>query len=250
MSVAVDLTGRAAVVTGGGRGIGKAVVLTLARAGANVAVLDVLEEEAKAAAEEARSLGVKAVALKADITDAEAVKQAMKDIAEALGGLDILVNNAGITRDNLLLRMSDEDWDRVLAVNLKGAFVCTRTAMRYLLKSAAGRVINIASVVGLVGNAGQCNYSASKAGLIGLTKSVAREVAARGVTVNAVAPGYIATALTEKMTDEAKARAAEAIPMRRIGGPQDVADAVLFLAGDLAAYVTGHVLCVDGGFAM
>ena len=250
MGVEMNIAGRVAVVTGGGRGIGKAICLTLAKAGADIAVLDVLEDEANATVDEIKALGCNAAFYKADVTDGDAAKDVMKQITKDLGGLDILVNNAGITRDNLLLRMSDAEWDAVLAVNLKGAFVCTRAAMRYLLKSAAGRVVNIASVVGITGNAGQCNYSASKAGLIGFTKSVAREVAQRKVTVNAVAPGYITTALTDAISDEAKERANQAIPLREIGTPQQVADSVLFLASDQASYVTGHVLAVDGGFAM
>ena len=246
----LSLTGRVAVVTGGGRGIGKHICLTLARAGADVAVLDVLQDESKQTAEEIRAMGRRSEAYSVDVTNGEAVTNAMKEIAGKFGALDILVNNAGITRDNLVLRMTDDEWDKVLTVNLRGAFVCTRAALRYMLKSKNGRIINIASVVGLRGNAGQCNYSASKAGLIGLTKSSAREVAQRGITINAIAPGYIGTLMTEKLPEEARQKMMEFIPLRRVGDPQDVANAALFLASDLAAYVTGHVLTVDGGFAM
>ena len=246
----LSLTGRIAAVTGGGRGIGKEICLTLARAGADVVVLDILVDEAKQTAGEIRALGRRSEACSVDVTNTDAVANVMKDIVAKFGGLDILVNNAGITRDNLVLRMTDDEWDRVISVNLRGAFVCTRAALRYILKSKAGRVINIASVVGLRGNAGQCNYSASKAGLIGLTKSAAREVAQRGITINAIAPGYIGTLMTEKLPEEARQKMMEYIPLRRIGEPQEVANAALFLASDLAAYVTGHVLAVDGGFAM
>ena len=246
----LGLTGRVAVVTGGGRGIGKQICLTLASAGADVAVLDVLQEEAAKTAEEVRALGRRSEAFPMDVTNSDAVLNVMKEIVARFQTLDILVNNAGITRDNLVLRMSDDEWDKVLAVNLRGAFVCTRAALRYILKSKAGRVINIASVVGIRGNAGQCNYSASKAGLIGFTKSAAREVAGRPITVNAIAPGYIGTQMTKDLPEEAKARMMEFIPAHRIGDPQDVANAALFLASDLAGYVTGHVLAVDGGFAM
>jgi len=174
----------------------------------------------------------------------------MKTIQAEFGAVDILVNNAGITRDNLLLRMTDEQWDLVMAINLRGAFVCTRAAARYMVKQRSGRIINIASVVGVIGNAGQCNYSASKAGLIGFTKSAAREFGARGITVNAIAPGYVKTEMTEKLPEKAKADLMGMIPLQRLSEPQDIANAVLFLASDEASYITGHVLQVDGGMGM
>lgn len=249
-SSGLSLEGRVAAVTGGGRGIGREISLALAREGADICIIDVLADEAEKCAEEIRKVGRNAKSYAVDITDSTAVTDMFKKASAELGKVDILVNNAGITKDNLLLRMSDDEWDKVLAVNLKGAFVCTRAALRYMLKSKAGRIVNIASVVGVTGNAGQGNYSASKAGLIGLTKSTAREVASRGITVNAVAPGFIGTAMTDGMTDEARKRAMEMVPLGRIGDPKEVAEAVLFLASDRAAYITGHVLKVDGGFAM
>jgi 3-oxoacyl-[acyl-carrier protein] reductase len=243
------LRGKTAVITGGARGIGKVTALTLAAAGANVALLDVMDE-VKAAAAEIAAQGVRAEGYVADVTNTEQVTPIMKDIHAAFGSVDILVNNAGITRDNLLLRMTDEEWDKVLSINLRGAFVCTRAAARYMLKQQSGRIINIASVVGVIGNAGQCNYSASKAGLIGFTKSVARELASRNINVNAVAPGYVKTAMTEKLPDKAKEAILSLIPLQRLSEPQDVANAVRFLAGEESSYITGHVLHVDGGMGM
>ena len=246
---AAPLKGKTAVVTGAARGIGKATALTLADAGAQCALLDVMDE-VKAAASEVAAASGRAEGYVVDVTDAEQINQVMKEIQSAFGSLDILVNNAGITRDNLLLRMTDEEWDRVLAINLRGAFVCTRAAARYMLKQRSGRIVNIASVVGVIGNAGQCNYAASKAGLIGLTKSAAREFASRNINVNAVAPGYVRTAMTEALPDKAKEAALTAIPLSRLSEPQDIANAVLFLASEESSYITGHVLHVDGGMAM
>ena len=243
------LQDRTAVVTGGARGIGRCTAMALAEAGANIALLDVVDDVHRTA-EEVAALGVSAQGYVADVTDSEQIKDVMKQIVGRFGSLDILVNNAGITRDNLLLRMSDEDWGKVLDINLTGAFVCLRTAARTMIRQRRGRIINIASVVGVVGNPGQCNYSASKAGLIGVTKSAARELAPRGITVNAVAPGYIQTAMTDKLTDEQRKAVLATVPLDSLGAPQDVAAAVLFLASDDAKYITGHVLHVDGGMAM
>lgn len=243
------LKGKTAVITGSARGIGKVTALTLADAGADCALLDVIPDVEQTAAEVAER-GVRAEGYVADVTDSAQVTSLMKEVHSAFGSVDILVNNAGITRDNLLLRMSDEEWDQVLAINLRGAFICLRAAARYMLKQQSGRVINIASVVGVIGNAGQCNYSASKAGLIGLTKSAARELASRNINVNAIAPGYVKTAMTEKLSDKAREAALSVIPLRRLSEPQDIADAVLFLAGEDSSYVTGHVLHVDGGMGM
>jgi 3-oxoacyl-[acyl-carrier protein] reductase len=245
----ISLKGRTAVVTGAARGIGKVTALTLAEAGANVAILDVLDE-VKATAEEVAALGVKAEGYHADVTDSDQITSLMKQINADFGSVDILVNNAGITRDTLLMRMKDEDWDLVLKINLRGAFACTRAATRYMMKQKYGRIINIASVVGVIGNAGQCNYSASKAGMIGLTKSAARELGPRNITVNAVAPGYVKTLMTDKLPDEAKEALMNMIPLKRLSEPQDIADSVLFLASESAGYITGHVLQVDGGMGM
>ena len=243
------LKGKTAVITGAARGIGKVTALTLAGAGANCALLDVMDE-VKTTAAEVAAAGVRAEAYIADVTDSDQITKIMKDVAATFGSLDILVNNAGITRDNLLLRMTDDEWDKVLAVNLRGAFVCLRAAARYMLKQKSGRVINIASIVGVIGNAGQCNYSAGKAGLIGLTKSAARELAARNVNVNAIAPGYVKTAMTDKLPEKAKQAILDMVPLQRLSEPQDIANAVLFLAGEEASYITGHVLHVTGGMGM
>jgi len=243
------LKGRTAVVTGSARGIGKATALALADAGANCALLDV-RDEVKGAAAEIAATGVRAEGYAADVTNSEQINGVMKEINSAFGSLDILVNNAGITRDNLLLRMRDEEWDQVLAINLRGAFVCTRAAARYMLKQRSGKVINIASVVGVIGNPGQCNYAASKAGMIGLTKSAAREFASRGINVNAVAPGYVKTAMTDQLSDKAREAVMALIPLKRLSEPQDIANAVLFLASEESNYITGHVLHVDGGMGM
>jgi len=245
---AAPLKGKTAVVTGAARGIGKATALTLADAGAQCALLDVMDE-VKAAASEVAAASGRAEGYVVDVTDAEQINQVMKEIQSAFGSLDILVNNAGITRDNLLLRMTDEEWDRVLAINLRGAFVCTRAAARYMLKQRSGRIVNIASVVGVIGNAGQCNYAASKAGLIGLTKSAAREFASRNINVNAVAPGYVRTAMTQALPDKAKEAALTAIPLSRLSEPQDIANADIFLASEESSYITGHVLHEEGGMA-
>ncbi len=249
MSKSEILKGKCAVITGAARGIGKVTALTLAQAGANCALLDILEDVA-ATAEEVSGLGVKAKGYVADVTNGKQITALMKQINNEFGAVDILVNNAGITRDNLLLRMSDEQWDQVLAINLRGAFVCTRAAARYMVRQKSGRIINIASVVGIIGNAGQCNYAASKAGLIGFSKSAARELGARNITVNAIAPGYVKTAMTDELPDEAKASLMAMIPLKRLSEPQDIADSVLFLASDAASYITGHVLQVDGGMGM
>jgi len=237
-----------AIVTGAARGIGRAIAEALAKEGCKVVIADVAG--ALDAAAEMKSAGFEALGLEVDVTNAESVKSMVSTTLEHFGRLDILINNAGITRDGLLMRMKEQDWDLVLSINLKGAFNCCKAACRALMKSPAGRIVNIASVVGLIGNAGQANYSASKAGLIGLTKTLAKEFASRGVTVNAIAPGFIETAMTNQMTEEAKARIFSSIPLGTMGRPADVAAAVQFLASDQAAYVTGHVLCVDGGMAM
>ncbi len=244
------LKGKVAVVTGGGRGIGYEIALALAGEGAHVAILDVLQEEAEAAVAAVRALGVEAESWVVDVTNSDIVGDAIKQVIERFGSLDILVNNAGITRDGLLMRMKDEAWDLVLGINLRGAFICTRAVTRQMLRQKSGRIINIASIVGQIGNAGQANYSASKGGLIALTKTVAKELGSRGITANAIAPGFIQTEMTDKLTDEARDAMLKNVPLQRYGGPAEVAKAVVFLAGDDAAYITGHVLNVDGGLAM
>lgn len=247
----MDFTGKTAIVTGGSRGIGRAVCLELAKGGANV-VLCYAGNEA-AAQETVRAveaLGAKALAVHCDVSDAAQAEGLAKTAVETFGRVDILVNNAGITRDNLLMRMSEAEFDAVIAANLKGAFLCMKAVSRLMLKQRYGRIVNLSSVVGLRGNAGQVNYAASKAGVIGMTKSMAKELASRGITVNAVAPGFIETDMTAAMTDAARTAAQSSIPMGRLGKAEDVAKAVVFLASDSAAYITGQVLAADGGMAM
>lgn len=246
----MELLGKVALVTGGGQGIGRAVVLTLARNGADVAISDINAETAETTAKEIRGIGRRALVIEADVSQFEDGERMIRETVETLGRIDILINNAGITRDKLMLRMSEEDWDMVLNVNLKGAFNCTRSAVRYMARQKGGRIVNIASVVGLMGNAGQANYAASKAGLIGFTKTVGREFASRGITVNAVAPGYIDTPMTQALPEKAKEELRRLIPMDRLGTPGDVANAVLFFVSSASDYVTGQVLQVNGGLYM
>jgi len=246
----LTLTGRKALVTGAGSGIGRQIALRFSRAGAALAVCDVVKEAADRVAGEIAGAGGQARAYAIDVADFAAVQALCEQAANDLGGIDILVNNAGITRDNLLLRMSEAEFDRVIAVNLKGAFNFTKACFRGMMKNRWGRIVNIASVIGQMGNAGQANYAAAKAGIIGLTKSAAKELAARNVTVNAVAPGYIATAMTEKLDAAARDAYIAAIPLRRAGTPEDVANVCLFLVSELASYVTGQVIRIDGGLLM
>ncbi len=247
------LTDRIAVVTGGGQGIGLAIANRLVEEGAAVVLADVNEETASAAAKEIEAQGGKALAVAVDVTDSASVEAMVDATVEQCGGMDILVNNAGITRDKLLMRMAEGDWDAVIAVNLKGTFNCIKAATRPrmpMMKNRYGRIISIASIIGLIGNPGQANYAASKAGIIALTKSVAKELGSRGVTANAVAPGFIETAMTEVLPEEVRKRFLENIPLGRGGTPEDVANAVAFLASDDAAYISGQVLTVDGGMVM
>lgn len=241
------LEGKTALITGGAQGIGKSIAKRLASEGAAIAVCDMNLERAAATA---RELGGSSKAFFMNVSDEAGVETAVNEVIAAFGKIDILVNNAGITRDNLMLRMKKEDWDLVLLVNLTGTFLVSKTVVRHMIKARAGSIINIASVVGLMGNAGQANYSASKAGVIGLTKTMAKEFASRGVTVNAIAPGYIQTEMTEHLSDEAKDAFMTAIPLKRPGTPDDVSAAALFLASPDAAYMTGQVLSVDGGMHM
>lgn len=241
---------RVAVITGASRGIGRSISLALAAQGATIVAVDMDQAATDAVVAELLAAGGKALGVVGNVTvpaDAERMIDAAMD---AFGRVDILVNNAGITRDGLLVRMKDEDWDAVLTVNLKGAFLCTRAASKVMTKQRYGRIINIASVVGQMGNAGQANYCASKAGLIGLTKSNARELAKRSITVNAVAPGFIATAMTDALSDKVRAELTAQIPLERLGSADDIANAVVFLAGEASGYITGHVLSVNGGMYM
>ncbi len=243
----VDLSGKTAFVTGGSRGIGLAIVRSLHAAGASVAVAGRDLGNAQAAA---AGLGGRAVGVACDVASLSQVEAAMAAAEVALGPIDILVNNAGLTRDNILLRLGDDEWDKVLDANLKGAFHTSKAVIKGMMKRRSGRIINITSIVGLIGNKGQANYAASKAGLIGFTKSVAKEYASRGVLANCVAPGFIDTDMTSALPEEARAALLEAIALGRLGKPDDVAGAVLFLASDLAAYITGQVLVVDGGMVI
>lgn len=248
--ITVDLSGQVALVTGGARGIGRTVAETLAAAGAKIAVVDVNPETLASTVEALRAAGGTAESFVCDVTNSERVNQVIEEVIEKLGGLDILVNNAGITRDNLLMRMKDDQWDAVIAINLKGTFLFTRAATRPMMKARRGRIINIASVSGLMGNPGQANYSASKAGVIGLTHTTAKELASRNITVNAVAPGFIATEMAAALGEEMLEQIKKETPLGRLGEPQDVADAVLFLASEAASFITGHVVVVDGGLTV
>lgn len=245
-----QLANQVAVVTGAGRGIGRAIALKFAAEGADIACVSRTVENSEKVAQEVRALGRQAWAYAVDVADASVVAAAAKKILADAGRVDILVNNAGVTRDTLLMRMSDADWDTVLDTNLKGAFLFTKALARSFIKQRSGRIINVSSVVGLIGNAGQCNYAASKAGLIGFTKSVAREVASRGITVNALAPGFVETDMTAALKEDQREELLKQIPLGCLGQPDDIAAAALYLASPAARYVTGQVLTVDGGMAM
>lgn len=243
------LKGKTAVVTGASRGIGKAISLKLANLGANIVVNDVRLDQAQELVKELESLGVRALAVQADVSSFDQAETLITKAKEEFGTVDILVNNAGITRDGLMMRMSEEDFDKVISVNLKGVFNCTRHAVPIMVKQRSGRIVNIASVVGLLGNAGQANYAASKAGVIGITKTLAKEIGSRGITVNAIAPGFIETLMTAELPDKVKETLKENIALKKLGTPENVADAVAFLVCDSGEYITGQVLSVDGGMA-
>lgn len=245
------LAGKTAIITGASRGIGAEIARRFAADGAKVVVnYSGSQEKAEAVVAEIQANGGEAIAVKANVSDAESVKAMVDETMKAFGSVDILVNNAGITRDNLMMRMKDDEWDDVINTNLKGVFVCTKAVTRQMMKQRAGRIINIASIVGVMGNAGQANYVASKAGVIGLTKTTARELASRGITANAVAPGFITTDMTDQLTDEVQKAMLGQIPLGRFGAPEDVAKAALFLASDDASYMTGQTLHLDGGMVM
>ncbi|WDT74172.1 MAG: 3-oxoacyl-[acyl-carrier-protein] reductase [Candidatus Manganitrophus sp.] len=246
----IDLQGNVALVTGGAQGIGRSIVGLLADCGASVVVSDINRETAEKTVAELTAQGKKAMAVQANVARGEEVKAMVDSVVSQWGKIDILVNNAGITRDTLLLRMKDEDWDAVLSVNLKGTYHCMKAVLSSMSKQRRGRIINISSIVGVIGNAGQANYAASKAAVIGLSKTVAREYASRGITVNAVAPGFIDTAMTAVLSAEVKENLMKQIPLARLGSPSDIANAVVFLASDRAGYMTGQVLHVNGGMYM
>jgi 3-oxoacyl-[acyl-carrier protein] reductase len=245
------LKDKVAVITGGGQGIGRTIAETYAKEGAKVALFDVIEDTVKKTADEIKAhFNVDTFAAKVDVTKIEDVEAGMKRVVDTFGKIDVLVNNAGITKDNLLIRMSDAEWDAVLAVNLKGPFNCTKAAFSPMRKAGGGRIINISSIVGLMGNAGQANYSASKGGLVAMTKTCAREFAKKNILVNAIAPGFIRTAMTDKLSDEVKKALAAQIPLERLGEAQDVANAALFLASEESSYITGQIISVNGGMYM
>jgi len=246
----LELKGKVALVTGAAQGIGKAIALLLARNGADLVVSDINLEKAQETAREIQAIERKALAVKVDVANLEDVERMVQAVLEQFHQVDILVNNAGIARDKLILRMTEEDWDVVLDVNLKGTFNCTKAVIRHMLKQKSGKIVNIASVVGEMGNAGQANYSASKAGVIGFTKTIAREFAQRGINVNAIAPGYIETPMTDALPEKVKEELKRMIPLERLGRPEDIAEAVLFLVSASSNYITGQVLNVNGGFYM
>ncbi len=247
----MDLTDKVAIVTGSARGIGRAIALKLAEVGADVVVNDIeaAAESLESVVKEIKALNRQSLAVTADVSSSEDVNRLIETAVKEFGKIDILVNNAGVTRDQLLMKMTDEEWDTVLNIDLKSAFLCTRAVIRHMLRQRSGRIISIASVVGMVGNAGQANYASAKAGVIGLTKSIAKEVGSRGITVNAIAPGYIQTKMTEQLNDDQRQEMLKHIPLASLGTPRDVAEAVAFLASEEARYITGHVLNVDGGMA-
>jgi 3-oxoacyl-[acyl-carrier protein] reductase len=244
------LENKVALVTGGGRGIGKQIALTLAQEGADIVIWDVNLQEAEKACLEIQVLGRKTLCAQVDVTDYKQVEDAINKILDKFTKVDILINNAGITKDNLLLRMSQQDWDAVLGVNLKGTFNCIRAASRVMIKQRSGKIVNIASIIGIIGNAGQANYSASKAGIIALTKTAAKELASRNINVNAVAPGFIQTDMTAKLSEDVREKMLAAIPLAKMGSPSDVANVCLFLASKEAEYITGQTIVVDGGMVM
>ncbi|MFH1656098.1 MAG: 3-oxoacyl-[acyl-carrier-protein] reductase [Candidatus Omnitrophota bacterium] len=244
------LKDKVALVTGSGRGIGKEIAAAFAKEGAKIVICDIDEVTASATAEEIASLGVETTSFKVDVTDLASIEEMVNKILDKFKRIDILINNAGITKDNILLRMKETDWDAVLNVNLKGTFNCTKVVSKVMLRQREGKIINIASIIGIMGNPGQANYAASKAGIIGFTKSVAKELASRNVNVNAVAPGYIQTEMTEKLPSEVKQKLLSLIPIKKMGAPRDVAGACLFLASPDSNYITGQTIVVDGGLAM
>jgi len=246
----MKLKDKVAFVTGAAQGIGKAIAMAMAKEGANVVISDVNLELAGQTAKEVEALGVRAIALKTNVADPADVESSVAEAARTLGRIDILVNNAGITKDNLLIRMKKEDWDAVIGVNLSGVFNCLKAVSGLMMKQRYGKIINIASIVGQMGNFGQANYAASKAGVIGLTKTAAKELASRNITVNAIAPGFIQTAMTDKLTEEVKKKMLEQIPLGKLGQPEDVAQAAVFLASPESDYVTGQVIAVNGGMYM
>jgi 3-oxoacyl-[acyl-carrier protein] reductase len=248
----MDLSNKVAIVTGSARGIGKAIALKLAEVGADVVVNDIpaAADALETTANEIRTLKRKALAITADVSSSSDVARFIETAASTMGRIDILVNNAGVTRDQLLMRMTDEEWDTVINIDLKSAFLCSRAVIRYMMKQRWGRIISIASVVGMMGNAGQANYASAKAGVIGLTKSIAKEVGSRGITANAIAPGFIETKMTEQLDEKQRQVLIQRIPLASIGTPRDVAEAVAFLASEEAKYITGQVLGVDGGMGL
>ena len=242
-----SLEGKVALVTGAARGIGQATAVRLAQAGADLALCDLQQDWVEETAEKVRALGRRAECFTMNVAESDDITRAVGEVEKAFGRIDVLVNNAGITKDGLMMRMSEEDWDAVLDINLKGAFLCTKAVARIMMKQRSGSIVNVASIIGLIGNPGQCNYSASKAGVIALTKSVAKELAARNIRANAVAPGFISTKMTEALPEEVQKKMLENIPLKRFGTPDDVANVITFLAGDEAAYVSGQVVTVCGG---